>query len=47
VSPHSTAQLLVQQYRERSPSPYVGMKEKLEIVRKLYEMNCQFLPLAP
>jgi hypothetical protein len=37
VSSHSTAQLLVQQYRERSPSPYVGMKEKSEIIRKLYE----------
>lgn len=37
MSPHSTAQLLVQQYRERSPSPYVGMKEKSKIIKKLYE----------
>ena len=28
--PHSTVQLIVRQYRERSPDPYVGMKEKGE-----------------
>jgi hypothetical protein len=30
VSPHSKVQPTVQQYRERSPNPYVGMKEKGE-----------------
>jgi len=30
VYPHSTVQLIVRQYQERSPDPYVGMKEKGE-----------------
>jgi len=28
---------MVQQYRERSPNPYVGMKEKGETTMELYD----------
>ena len=35
--PHSTIQPIVQQYRERSPNPYVGMKEKGETDKELYD----------
>ena len=35
--PQSTAQLLAQQYRERIPSPYVGMKGERHIDKKLHE----------
>jgi len=34
--PHSTVQPIVQQYRERSPTPYVGMKEERERDEELY-----------
>jgi hypothetical protein len=36
VYPHSTVQPTVQQYRERSPSPYVRMKEEGESDKELY-----------
>jgi hypothetical protein len=36
VYPHSTVQPTVQQYRERSPNPYVGMKEEGEGNTELY-----------
>lgn len=35
--PHSTVQPIVQQYRERSPNPYVGMKEKGENNKEFYD----------
>ena len=35
--PHSTVQPIVQQYRERSPNPYVGMKEKGETDKEPYD----------
>ncbi len=34
--PHSTFQQMVQQYRERSPNPYVGVKEEGEFGKELY-----------
>ena len=34
--PHSTVQRVVQQYRERSPNPYVGVKEEGESGKELY-----------
>ena len=43
----STAQLLAQQYRERIPSPYVGMKEGKGIHKNCTKMNGQILSLAP
>ncbi len=35
--PHSTVQLIVRQYRERRPDPYVGMKEKGETDKEPYD----------
>ena len=35
--PHSTVQPIVQQYRERSPNHYVGMKEKGETDKEPYD----------
>jgi hypothetical protein len=37
VCPHSTVQPKVPQYRQRSPNPYVGMKEKGETDKELYD----------
>jgi hypothetical protein len=37
VCPHSTVQPIVPQYRERSPNPYVGMKQKGETDKDLYD----------
>jgi hypothetical protein len=37
VCPHSTVQPKVPQYRTRSPNPYVGMKEKGETDKELYD----------
>ena len=34
---HSTVQPIIQQYRERSPNPYVGMKEKGETDKELFD----------
>ena len=34
---HSTVQPTVQQYRERSPNPYVGMKEDGDSDEELYK----------
>ena len=34
--PHSTVQPTVQQYRERSPTPYVEMKEEGKSDEELY-----------
>jgi len=36
VYPQSTVQPIVQQYRERSPNPYVGMKEEGASGKELY-----------
>jgi hypothetical protein len=36
---HSTVQPIVPQYRERSPNPYVGMKEKGEADKELYDIE--------
>ena len=36
MDPHNTVQPTVQQYRERSPNPYVGMKEEREDDKELY-----------
>ena len=35
--PNSTVQLIVRQYRERRPDPYVGMKEKGETDKEPYD----------
>ena len=35
--PHSTVLPRVQQYRERSPNPYLGMKEEGKSDDELYE----------
>ena len=37
MCPHSTVQPIVPQYRERSPNPYVGMKQKGETDKDLYD----------
>jgi len=37
MCPHSTTQPIVPQYRERSPNSYVGMKEKGETEKELYD----------
>jgi hypothetical protein len=43
VFPHSTAQLVVQQYRERSPTPLLGMKGRSEAAKKLYDNELSIL----
>ena len=37
MCPHSTVQPKVPQYRKGSPNPYVGMKEKGETDKELYD----------
>jgi hypothetical protein len=41
--PHSTVQPSVQQYRERSPNPYVGMGEERDSDGELYEKGTDLL----